>query len=62
MTDQARKNSQKSDSQLAWDFLNDEFTRQVNEPGAILSRMAGGEKPRMQHADWEDYHIGCWSN
>ncbi len=42
-------NSKKSDSDLAWDFIFDELTRQGMSPLQIWRRMNGAE---------EDY-IGC---
>jgi hypothetical protein len=43
----AADNSQKTDAQLAWDFVADEFRRQEMTPQRILQRLTGDEPPRM---------------
>ncbi|MDD5094540.1 MAG: hypothetical protein PHV74_09205 [Dehalococcoidia bacterium] len=36
-----KKNTCKSDSELAWEFIWAELARQYHEPQAILARLAG---------------------
>ncbi|MDD5095451.1 MAG: hypothetical protein PHV74_13890 [Dehalococcoidia bacterium] len=41
------KNSAKSDAELAWEFVAQEFNRQELEPSRIIDRISGCESSYM---------------
>jgi len=43
----AKENARKSDSELAWEFVNEERSRQANEAMHLLARLMGDEPSYM---------------